>query len=145
MSSFTYKLKKLQNSIEFDIQENNNLIDLISNENKILVLEITNLSTDNKSAQVYLSIPTSLNSLSDNKFLIKSSSTTIIEKQLSGDLNIKIKERSIEINEYENDLRFGILNSFITPIINANSTKSFLIEINATNSPFIGAFNIEVE
>lgn len=145
MSSFTYKLKKLQNSIEFDIQENNNLIDLISNENKILVLEITNLSTDNKSAQVYLSIPTSLNSLSDNKFLIKSSSTTIIEKQLSGDLNIKIKERSIEINEYENDLRFGILNSFITPIINANSTKSFLIKINATNSPFIGAFNIEVE
>ncbi|CAB4160324.1 hypothetical protein UFOVP724_149 [uncultured Caudovirales phage] len=143
MSSFTYKIKKQTIAeIDFEVLENNNLIDIGANP-VYLKLEITNNDTKSKSAQVYLAIPTALNSLTENKFLIKSSATTIIEKQNSNSITLEISE-DVLIPQYS-ILKFGILNSYITPLINSNSSKTFKIKVSAQNDPFIGAVNIEVE
>lgn len=141
MSSFTYKLKTLP--LETEILENNNLIKL-DNYPILILLEIENISSEQKSAQVYLNIPTSLNSLSDNKFLIKSSSTTIAMKQDMLDISFLIKRFENQDHHYV-DLKFGILNSFITKLIEPQSTERLTIKIEATGLPFIGAVNIEVE
>ncbi len=142
MSSFTYKIKRNIFSDE-EISEKNNLIN-IDSSSIYLVIEITNIDTEPKAAQVYLSIPTSLNALSNNKFLIQSSATTIFEKQNLLDISFQIKRFESENSDFV-DLKFGIFNSFITNIINPNTTQKLTLKVNASGFPFVGAVNIEVE
>lgn len=142
MSSFTYKIKRNLSSDE-EISEKNNLININSNA-IYLAIEITNIDTEPKAAQVYLSIPTSLNALSNNKFLIQSSATTIFEKQNLLNISFQIRKFEDEYTDFV-DLKFGIFNSFITNIINPNTTQKIILKVNASGSPFVGAVNIEVE